>query len=359
MDKVRIEYIDALRGFTMLLVVMGHVEIFGFQLLDTPLLRIISTFHVPLFFFLSGLMAYRASSSWSGRFVRVLSQKIRQLLIPTILFGALFAILHERVSLQTFITHPYKMGYWFTVALFQMFVMLYLINHLCWTINKRQMAVGGLWVTLLICSSVLLYIAKIPAMRIPMIFNIANIGSWHCLFLYFQFFAFGLIFSHYKEKFIRTMNNTYIEAIGIILFLVLVYCRHELISEHETSAVDIWKLLGTFMDTCGGYLGIIIVYHLFHKYQSHFTTASKLGACLQTIGRRTLDVYLLHWFFLSTILWLAQSCSLTKNLITEITACIIIALSIIACCLFISRVLRASDFLAYWLFGAKRSESKQ
>lgn len=359
MDKVRIEYIDALRGFTMLLVVMGHVEIFGFQLLDTPLLRIISTFHVPLFFFLSGLMAYRATLRWDGAFFRSILQKTRQLFVPTILVGALFALLHEQVSLQTFITHPYKMGYWFTIALLQMFILLYLINHLCWTSNKREHVVDGMWVALLIGLSVLLYIAKVPAMRIPLLFDIANIGSWHCLFLYFQFFAFGLIFAHYQGKLSQSIDNTFIAASGIILFWVLVYCRHELISEHETSAVDIWKLAGTFIDTCCGYLGIIVVYHLFHKYQSHFTTASKLGACLQTIGRRTLDVYLLHWFFLSIILWLAQSCSLTKNLIIEIVSCIIIALLIITCCLFVSRVLRASDFLAYWLFGAKRSESKQ
>ncbi len=359
MDKVRVEYIDALRGFTMLLVVIGHVEIFGFQLLDTPLLRVISTFHVPLFFFLSGLMAYRATLRWDGAFFRSILQKTRQLFVPTILVGALFALLHEQVSLQTFITHPYKMGYWFTIVLLQMFILLYLINHLCWTINKREHVVDGMWVALLIGLSVLLYIAKVPAMRMPMLFDIANIGSWHCLFLYFQFFAFGLIFSHYKEGFTRTINNTYIEAIGIILFFVLVYCRHELISEHETSAVDIWKLAGTFIDTCCGYLGVIVIYHLFHKYQSHVTTASPLGVCLQTIGRRTLDVYLLHWFFLSIVLWFEKHYPLSKNLITEITACIIIALSIIACCLFISRVLRASNFLAYWLLGAKRSESKQ
>lgn len=353
MDKVRIEYIDALRGFTMLLVVMGHVEIFGLQLLDTPLLRVISTFHVPLFFFLSGLMAYRATLRWDGAFFRSILQKTRQLFVPTILVGALFALLHEQVSLQTFITHPYKMGYWFTIALLQMFILLYLINHLCWTINKREHVIDGMWVALLIGLSVLLYIAKVPAMRMPMLFDIANIGSWHCLFLYFQFFAFGLIFAHYQGKLSQSIDNTFIEAFGILLFFVLVYCRHELISEHETSAVDIWKLTGTFIDTCCGYLGVIVVYHLFHKYQSHFTTASKLGACLQTIGRYTLGIYLLHWFCLPNLSKLNSIIKIPPNLVIEIGIVLLLSILIIVGCMLCCTLIQMSKTLGLLITGKK------
>ena len=49
----RIEYIDAMRGFTMLLVVMFHVE-WTFWGSDYGYNSFIEVFRMPLFFFISG-----------------------------------------------------------------------------------------------------------------------------------------------------------------------------------------------------------------------------------------------------------------------------------------------------------------
>lgn len=351
MSKQRVEYIDALRGFTMLIVVMGHIEIYGFQLLDTPMLRVISTFHVPLFFFISGMLAYRLSLQWQGEVVHLLSQKVRQLLIPTLLIGLLFAMFHERVSVQTFLTHPYKMGYWFTIALFQMFVLLYTINQLCWTIHKQKKVVSRTWMVLLIGASALLYIAKVPVMRDPVLFDIANAGSWHCLFLYFQFFAFGLLFVHYKSFFTQIMDNGYMLGLCIVLFVMLVYGRYALIGIRETTVVDIWKLAGTFIDTCSGYLGIVVVHRLFYRYQTHLTSSSKLGRCLQLIGQGTLGIYLLHWFFLPNLSVLGVFLKDASNIILEVPIVLILSILVIASCVLCDKLLRSSDWLNYLLGG--------
>ena len=53
----RLEYIDALRGLTMLMVVIGHIELFSFGegiFLCTPIYKYIQ---MPLFFFISGYIA--------------------------------------------------------------------------------------------------------------------------------------------------------------------------------------------------------------------------------------------------------------------------------------------------------------
>ena len=53
--KVRIEYLDALRGFVMLLVVLGHVPMYCYHHLSgISFSTIPSTFHLALFFFISG-----------------------------------------------------------------------------------------------------------------------------------------------------------------------------------------------------------------------------------------------------------------------------------------------------------------
>lgn len=64
----RIEYIDAMRGFTIFLVVMTHVTIFGlgFYGSDTFSYReIAESFYMPLFFFISGFVLYKAGMEWS------------------------------------------------------------------------------------------------------------------------------------------------------------------------------------------------------------------------------------------------------------------------------------------------------
>lgn len=59
----RIEYIDALRGFTMILVVLQHVATFGWELpLGAPNIHTyLAQIRMPLFFFISGFVLYKAS----------------------------------------------------------------------------------------------------------------------------------------------------------------------------------------------------------------------------------------------------------------------------------------------------------
>ena len=48
--KARIEWIDALRGFAILLVVMGHIYDKGFRIEGTSFNNFYNGFHMPLFF---------------------------------------------------------------------------------------------------------------------------------------------------------------------------------------------------------------------------------------------------------------------------------------------------------------------
>lgn len=58
--KERILYIDNLRAFAIMLVVMGHILQFTFgdsHGFDHPFFKFIYSFHMPLFFFISGMFA--------------------------------------------------------------------------------------------------------------------------------------------------------------------------------------------------------------------------------------------------------------------------------------------------------------
>ncbi len=106
------------------------------------------------------------------------------------------------------------------------------------------------------------------------------------------------------------------------------------------------------------YLGLIIVFATFRKYQSTFSTATKIGNILQYIGKHTLDIYLLHYFFIPNISPFREFIFSGNNYVFELFFGIGISLMVIAVCLLVSKVLRTSDLLAHYLFGAKMQKTE-
>ena len=87
--KPRLEWLDALRGFTMIMVVANHVAgmAFGEVLKHSTSLQFLVMFRMPLFFFVSGFLAYKASQVWNwGTLKTLLLKKIRVQTVPTIVF---------------------------------------------------------------------------------------------------------------------------------------------------------------------------------------------------------------------------------------------------------------------------------
>ena len=65
--KQRLEWLDAMRGFTMILVVAYHVAQSGFMESEkiSASLPFLVLFRMPLFFFVSGFLAYKAKWLWT------------------------------------------------------------------------------------------------------------------------------------------------------------------------------------------------------------------------------------------------------------------------------------------------------
>lgn len=54
----RVDYIDRMKGFAIFLVVMGHVYFISLSNSSAAVSQVIYSFHMSLFMFLSGLVAY-------------------------------------------------------------------------------------------------------------------------------------------------------------------------------------------------------------------------------------------------------------------------------------------------------------
>ena len=100
---------------------------------------------------------------------------------------------------------------------------------------------------------------------------------------------------------------------------------------------------------------MVMVFTFFRYFASWFTKERVLGRGLQYVGTRTLDIYLLHFFFLpeSMLLYNRQLLDYDSKWL-EVSVVMGEALVVLACCLMASYIIRLSPFLAKYLFGVKK-----
>ena len=89
--KAKIEWLSVLQGWSMLLVVLGHVTLSNHFLdpaapLASGIERMVYSFHMPLFIFISGWLFYRTCMARGKSYGAVLVSKLKRLGIPYLFF---------------------------------------------------------------------------------------------------------------------------------------------------------------------------------------------------------------------------------------------------------------------------------
>lgn len=336
----RIEYIDAMRGFTMFLVVIGHV-IFSYKTnLPNSYCNIFNYFRMPLFFFVSGWVFYKADRIWDTNTLRCfLGKKFHVQIIPSIVFMCLYVYINE-INIVDAIFDKYKSHYWFTYTLFIYFI-LYSITSFVLPpkIDKAIKHIILLSFSILIfCFSFSIRVIHYEGI-VKDIFGFLSIEQWR----YFIFFCFGTIVKDYYNKFCNLTDNRYFMAFIICSFFLLV-----LSDKTDNSFIRI------IITIFSGITGIVIVLSFFRKNERYFSKETTLGKSMQYVGRRTLDIYVLHYFFspISTI-EIGKFFQVSINPVLEFFVSGFIAILVILICLIVSNVIRMSSFLGHHLFGVK------
>ena len=327
----RIEYIDAMRGFTMILVVLQHVAYFCWDVYcKAPSVHeYLLQFRMPMFFFISGFVLFKAGVVWDmQQVIRFFKKKIPvQLLSPFLFF---FVYIHVNdISLIDGIKNPAKSGYWFTFVLLEYFV-FYATVRFC--IRKRWASI------VLLVLGGLLYLPLediLPLTKDAL--GILSVIEWK----YFLFFVLGTLAKEHFPLVERLVNGKWLLLL-CVPFYFLVNAFRDVIAVEER-----------IVDLSLSLTGLVIVFAFFMKKQSLFTHDKVLGRSLQYIGRRTLDIYLIHYFLIPKKLKFITVFVDNPMPVIELTASLIITLIIIGGCLLISNIIRLSPELAHWLFGAK------
>ena len=116
----RLIYIDILKAFGIFLVILGHV------LNDNkhPVSHFIYSFHMPLLFFVSGFLFYKAIDYNRVTVVKIFTKRIQRILIPYVFTGIFVYILRG------------YFGYWFLQILFIVNCIVLLENLILQSLKK-------------------------------------------------------------------------------------------------------------------------------------------------------------------------------------------------------------------------------
>lgn len=351
-NNKRIEYIDALRGFTMILVVYYHITQKSFNSDGTFIDLLLVSFRMPLFFFISGFIGYRDNVVWDIRTWWVISKKKLLIqLLPTFVFGLIFAYTYRHIDFKVFLSENFKAGYWFTIVLLEMLLLMYTTNVVLFDKDSKIFK-KRIFIALLVLSIISFFAIFLPLI-ISSLDNCFKVFSLYQTFTYFPYFAFGYICSMYKNSFSKILEHKYFATAIIVTFALLFSIDFFYLMPYANKGVESITLLHIILGKTNGFLGLLIVYNTFRVYQDTFTSDKKIGRSLQYIGKRTLDIYMLQYFFLPYLPQVGEILRKGNNAILELTLGLSVSLIVIGICLVVSNVLRTSPILAKYLFGVK------
>lgn len=351
-SKNRIEWLDAMRGFTMVMVVAYHVGLitFGESARQSASMSLLVLFRMPLFFFVSGYLAFRPKFIWTAAStLQQLWKKFRVQLLPTALFMCAFAVIRCKSflpAMERMLQSPTKGGYWFTLVLLYMLLTYYLFSYA----ESKLPFKSCIPVVLLFIVS----LGFFETCYLPRYFSWAlgykgpqneflNYTSLVEMMRYFPFFLFGNIVHRYWQQAQRLMDSKWFLPVVTLLAVV---CTIEVLKWHTLRLA--WASLP---HTLAMFLLLSMVF-MFFRYYHDFFEQTRFGSVLQFIGRRTLDIYLLHYFFLPKLPMVGEFFKANRsNFILETTASFSLAFLVIGFCIVTSQLLRVSPFLKKYLFG--------
>lgn len=346
MNKQRIEYIDAMRGFTMLLVVYSHVSRFCLNCKINEVFTyndLFTEFRMPLFFFISGFVFYKIQRIWNWENLKkFFSAKIKVQVISPLIFLLLFCIF-TKVSFVEIVTKNFMSEYWFTFALFEFFL-LYIALELVLGKKKKDLPKSFEGILLLVGGVLYVLTSQNIADHMP-IAKEYLIATGFMKLHYFIFFCFGAMVKNHFDTFTKTLDTGYMSLLAIVTYIVV----NVLMFTYSNA------MLHFALYFIAGVSGIVTVFAFFREHQDSFSSNSRFGRAMQYVGRRTLDIYLIHYFFVKGSWINILPADIVNYPFIEFIVSFTLAIVVVGMCLVVSNILRTSPQIASFMFGQKNN----
>lgn len=258
----RLEWIDRIKGFAILLVVIGHVYIFSFGVTDTLVYKVIASFHMHLFMFISEFVAY-VSPEVKDVYKKVL-KRICSYVCPAYLIGFVISAYLQIVPVE--VEYVHFNGYWYLKSL-AIFCVIQLLLLRCKRILIEIIIV-------LVILSLFYFGWRCSPLLSEMLCLEHNV-------LFYPFFLCG----YYVKRFNlidALLHSNWLFTIGLLgyFFFSALCFPNDLITELTQ------RYLAPLM-------AVIAIVYYFSNVKS-----TRINKYLEYLGGRTLDIYLYHYLFI-------------------------------------------------------------
>lgn len=326
----RIEYVDAARGIAILLVIAGHlVQIYHSPFNTSRVMWFICSFHMPLFFAISGYIGQTASKPLGGgkSYFKFLKKKAIALIVPlyvwTLIINPYFFTSTWSLPVPENLINPFIKNntLWFLPTLFRIFVFygLFLL------FNNRFNRDNRIWKDLIVIVAILSFLAFNPIvwLKDDLPYSI-------------HFYIGIMVAKHDILK--RMFYDERVFIVSFLTFCVLVCHWNQLSSDR---LMDILRLI---IAPCA----FLTVMNVCRKYEG-----TAISTQLSLFGRYTMEIYISHW---SLLIWMKElSCNLNLyNLFWVFILANLISVPIGYICVMFSKIVETSPKLRLILFGRSK-----
>jgi fucose 4-O-acetylase-like acetyltransferase len=269
-----------IKGAAIIFVVVGHLLQYTVIDFDHNILwRFIYSFHMPLFFFVSGFLAFFTKKKGFN----LILDRFKSLIIPFFSWAIVYYFIRDNLDkgfliyMRDLVLVP-DIGLWFLWVLFFCYLILAIVK---WLKFKLYFSV------FLICTSLLLlsFVLK------------NNIFGLNLLAKQLPFFFFGFLVNNYKTFFYDKLQNNKIIIIVLFLLSASFWMRKEDPLFYSIINLGAFFKLGYIIYV--GVLGILSTLIVFLQIKDN--TDNKFFLTLSFLGKHTLSIYAIHFLLIDYV----------------------------------------------------------
>ena len=323
----RLVYIDILKGIAIILVVMGHMFVPYTDYLDSTVNQMIYSVHMPLFIFLSGFVFHLSQGKHIVRIT--IAKRVLSLLLPFFCFSAVYCFANGISYTDMLLKNELHYGYWFTLVLFEIIIISVVVE-----IFIKRILGGAKWHGYLrphiegVIILILLCIAKVELVPEPYktLFSTDKVAKFYMFFLMGRFVnTYSLFNSLFKNQWVYS-------------FCVVAYFSLFIKFGYDLQGVNAMSFV---LPVCG----IIVLTNMVEKNQMLLN----YHGVLASIGKNSLEIYLVHFLFLSLIpKEIIDSCG---SVYLQLFVLLLLSVVCIMVSLAMAKFIHGSNILDFLLFG--------
>lgn len=329
-------HLDLLKGLAILLMVMGHVIPWTLEsdIIQKPIMllddnsysfalvyQVIYSFHMPMLFFVSGFLFFKPIQHNEQYLKDIMKKRLKRIFLPYIMTGTLLYISRGH------------WGYWFLQCLFFMDVLVALVLY---TVDHFKLKIKSEVGLIAFVGVILYFLEKNSGNLEQNTYGIVVVGR---LFHFYPAFILGVLMRQINKLRVLVSNEKF------LFCCLLVYVCSFILAGYHLPKIGF--VVNLFLPLSM----ILYLNHLFERVRG----GSFFAKFLSWIGKNSMEVYILHVFFVMVFKKVGVFMMSLDSPVTIVTFQLVYSfmLSLIAIILSIiaSEFLKGSKMLKLLMFG--------